>query len=90
MKSCERPAVEAGVNREPSSAAGSASASDGQVEIFGGSCPVVPHFEGVAALQDPIIPAWLRRVEHPSEQPVEGNLPAQTLEVHAVTTRLVV
>lgn len=49
-----------------------------------------PQLKGVAALQYPAVAAWLRRIEHSGEQPVEGNLPAQTLEINVVTTRLFV
>jgi hypothetical protein len=51
---------------------------------------VEAHFESVAAFQNPTLATWLRRVEHASEQPIEGHLPPQTLEINAVTTRLFV
>ena len=65
----------------------SSCAPDGQVEILGRPCPVESHLQGVAAFEDPAISCGLRRIEHARQEPIEGHLPAETMQINSVATR---
>jgi hypothetical protein len=62
-------------------------APDSQVEILCRSCHVESHLEGIAAFEDPPIACGLRRIEHARQEPIEGHLSAEAMQINSVTTR---
>jgi hypothetical protein len=63
------------------------STPEGQIEILRRPRHVESHLERIAAFENPAIANWLGRVEHACKESIEGNLPAQTMQINSVTTR---
>jgi hypothetical protein len=47
---------------------------------------VESHLECVTAFEDPTVANGLGRVEHACEEPIERDLPAQTVQIDSITT----
>ncbi len=65
----------------------SASTPDGQVEILRRPRHVESHLERVTAFEDPAVANGLGRVEHACEEPIERDLPAETMQINSIATR---
>jgi hypothetical protein len=50
----------------------------GEIEILGGARGLEPKFHRVAAFQDPVL---VRHSKKPGKEPIEGYLPAKTLQI---------
>ena len=59
----------------------------GEVEVLGRACPMEAQFERIAALQYPTFGCRLTCIEHAREEPVEGHLASQSVQVNAVAPR---
>jgi len=45
------------------------------------------HLEGISAFENPAIASALGRVEHACKESIEGHLPAQSMQINAITAR---
>jgi len=65
----------------------SLNAPDGQVEVFCRPGHVESHLERIAAFENPTVACRLGWIEHACKEPIEGHLPAQTMQIDSITTR---